>query len=211
MKIVRKRLILSLLVAGSLFVNMPLARADLTLTLTSGSTTQTITSNTGLVNYIGAVGGWNVNSTTGVSSPLLNEPGMDLDTLSISSSGTTNDLVISLAGTGFSAPIQGLSTWFGGTLLNASVTYNAFLDGNLIGSLAASSNSFSGGTSAFVNPGSTYSLKQVITIHDIGGTGNSLASVDAQINTPEPASITFLGTVLVGVAFGWRRKFGCHK
>src|SRR4051794_38370599 len=107
MRTLRRRWILLFLLGGVLFLHLPVARADLTLTLQSGSATQTATSSSGFVSYTGAVGGWNVNNTSGIAFPLVNQPLMDLDTLSVSTSGTVEDLLITLTGTGFTAPTDG--------------------------------------------------------------------------------------------------------
>jgi hypothetical protein len=204
MKTFQTRWIFFVLVGGLMCVTVPVARADLTLTLTSGAATQTMTSNTGFVNFVGPVGGWDINGTTGLA--LFNLPLMDLGTLSASTGGTPTDLIITLTGTGFTAPVSGLTTTLSAlTLMNASVTYNTFLNGSLIGSQTVS-----GSSSVAVNPGVPFSLQQVLTIHDLSG-GTSVASVDAQVATPEPASLIFLGTVLIGLAVGCKRKFLSSK
>ena len=201
------------------------ASATIQLTLQSGSTTIVVNdggandsnSGVGIITYIGAVGHWNFNVTTGYSgsNPIIGLtsfnnlntlPGTGADALTLEFSGT--DFVLGSAAT-FSAAI-------GGTLGNGhSLTYATYLNTNnalnatqtAIGApLTFTPGAFSGTTTGgFVSGGQTFSLTEIVTITATAKGATSFnATIDAA--TPEPATMGMLGTVLLFTAGALRRK-----
>jgi hypothetical protein len=187
----------------------------ISLQLSSGATVVTVTDG-GLgdlnpfadaITYIGSVGSWFFNSTTGVGEGLIGPATMDVSSSNYAI-GATDPLVISLTQTGVTAPATSFAMDFGGTMSFGSVAYSAYADDSntpfglsqLIGALGPfGTPSFAGSTSGSVFVTSPYSLTQVLTIQSARGgltqyTGD--AHLEPEIGTqqvPEPASLTLLG------------------
>jgi len=206
----------------------PTASATLQLTLSSGGTTLAIDDNmagdanaaVGQITFIGAVGNWNLNVSTGTvgQNPLIDLN--SVDTLGSTGSGSgANALNLQFSSTGYSVPFNAsFVSSIGGTLaVGHSLTYQGWVDtsdtlngmpaGGLIGSPLTFSNppaAFAGGTAGgFAAANSSFSLTQLVTL---SGTSTGTSSFDAQIDAiPEPASVTLLGGVLLA-AFGILRR-----
>ena len=121
---------------AALLVFVPNAGATLQLTLSSGATTITVNDNgpgdfnpsIGQITYIGAVGNWNLNVTTGTlgSNPILDLS--SVDTLTGAGSGV-NALTLKFSSTGLAGPQAGFTGGVGGTLsTSGSLTYQAYVD-----------------------------------------------------------------------------------
>jgi len=216
----RKNLYILAVLAVLMMSFSPTASATLQLTLSSGGTTQTVSNAGSPVIFIGAVGNWIVNVTTGISgsNPLLHFN--SVDQLGTPAGTGTNALTITLTSFGLNSGGSAVSfdSVIGPVLAGQhSLTYQAYTDptngGNLTntaGSLLSFSNptntsvSLSGATSGgFVAANTLYSLSQVVVI---SGTAAGTTSFDASIEAvPEPATVVLLGGVLVAAFTKLRR------
>ena len=169
----------------------------------------------GVVTFIGSVGNWTVNVSTGVegSTPLLDLNSVD----STSGHPQLNPIVISFSDDGLTLS-SSLAFAAGGTVTTAgtpTVTFQAFTGtskfdtSNQVGStLTFHTAGYSGSTSG--SSGGNSSATIVATI-DLGsstafGGGSFDSSLDTIGGTPEPASISMLGGVLLILGGALRRK-----
>lgn len=209
------------------------ARADLILTLSSGtssvvvideslagtlssagsftSTSADSLAGAGIIGYSGAVGGFIVNVTTGISKPLIGPYAIDLNSVSVS--GTAGTLTIGLIDTDFVVPGNGLYTLLselggatdgivgsatGGALdSNAEIGFSA---DTLQGPFGAGP--FSGADRADVFLNGSFSLNTVVTITHSGA--GQITSFNHKLSVvPEPGSCAVL--FVVTCLFGLRR------
>jgi len=217
------RFIHAALTAGLLGA-LPAAHAVPTLRLTT-ETGATITcadgaacdvnSLAGAVTFVGSVGDFSLNVTSGLSKPFLTngQPLMDLNSLNATTTGGQHRLTIELSDTSFQ--LGGRFGEFGGVLSSgagASVEASAFYDtgdalwaqSTLMGRIGAfGPGAFSGTFFNAFAPSGPYSLTQIITISTVGA---STFSGDFEVNLPEPTTLALLGLGLVGFAATRRRR-----
>jgi hypothetical protein len=196
------------------------AQAALILRLTSGADSITITDggvgdvnpNAGVITFIGSVGTFLLNVTTGTSTP--STASMDLNSVNVSStSGGT--LLIELTDTDFLATGDGtLRGDVGGTTQGAVQFWAYKCESNeafcTSGSDAAihlgpfSSGPFSGSETDGHGPLDPYSMTLVA---EIAHTGTQVTTFDFQVqNIPEPAILVLFGLGLGAMAWAGRRR-----
>ena len=193
------------------------------LQLTSGASTVVINDNqagdlnsqSNMITFLGSVGVWGINVSTGAGSPPLSIGNMDISTLDTNTSTSASTLTISFTQTGLTEPVgfEGSQLSIGGTGDSGStVQYSAYWDPDnsafgttdLLGSTSSlSGSSFSttifGSDYVFTGP---YSMTEVITISDDPAT----TSFNAMLQIPEPASLSICGAGLLGLAWSLRKK-----
>ena len=216
--IMKKVVVLAVLVAA---MAVPSAFATAELTLTSGTSTVDVldgsaldsNSTTGAVTYIGSVGSWTLNITSGIegTTPFFDLVSFDTTAgqvdpiyMFFSDNGLTLppgfDLNVggTVSSTGTSAPTVVFAAWTGGPA--------KFDQANIIGSvLTFHATPFSGSTS-----GATLAGESSVTIGayiDLGEGSSGSASFDAALDSvPEPASVSMLGGVLLILGGALRRR-----
>lgn len=215
----------SALSTAGLLLGLPCASADagLVLELESGVSIVTVADNgvgdsnpvVGTVEYIGAVGDFDVNTSVGVSKPLTGsatDPKLNLNSLNATTLTAPATLYVRLTDTGFTAPAGAVSAEldFGGTT-NGTAALAAYLDaGNTefgtttpAGALGPySPTAFNDTTSTPVAVTSPYSATlEAVVVHDNAG---DVTSFGGELRVvPEPGSIALLA---VGAAALARRR-----
>lgn len=224
-------LLLTLLVLGT----TPAAKADLTLRLTDGTTTIDIgdSNSDGVIQWTGTIGAWDVSiddgGITGKSDPKLPPP---LPHMNLRVTGTANEganLTVMLSENGFNESAYKFLMSLSGTVTiptGSSVAYQSYYSTantlyDLQHQIAAAplvynqtstpelgGDVFSMHTSGIgIHDVPAYSVTQVVDFV-LNGSG-TVYQVNAGLQNspvPEPASIAFLGTGLLGITFIFRKK-----
>lgn len=194
------------------------------LQLTNGAVTVTITdqgagdmnSVVGAVTFVGAVGVFTVNVTTGLDPDILGPAQLDLNSVDVAGAGGTLDILFSTPDLVSPPPQPAFMMNIGGTIgAGSSLLYAAYLDPanvlfgttSLIGTLGPFGSGPFSGTGTFAapaTPGAAYSLTQAVTIT---ATGAATTSFDAELlPTPEPSTMLLTGiALLLGGALARRR------
>ena len=211
----KKVVVLAVLLAA---MAVPAAFATAELVLVSGATTVDVLDGSGLdsnlapgaVTYVGAVGNWNLNITSGIegSTPFF-------DLVSFDSTDSQTDPIALLFSDTVALP-SSFTLNAGGTVSTSggtpTVVFGAFTGAakfdltHQIGSfLTFHTTPYSGSTSGATFAGDT-SLTLAASI-DLGAGHKGAASFDSALDTvPEPASVSMLGGVLLILGGALRRR-----
>jgi hypothetical protein len=190
------------------------AYAGLEIQLQSDGQTYTQTGANGSpLTVIQSIGNFSTTVNTGNATTA---PALDLSSVDISSSAG-GTLVVTLSANGFTSP-QGAATWLSQFTGNfptgsATVTLQTYLDttdtllgtGTLLSTLTASSTPFSLSDLEAASTDGPFALTEVLTITT---NGSAFMSLDGSVAdaVPEPASLTMLGSSLIGLFYTTRRK-----
>lgn len=196
-------------IAGGLLAQS--AQAVPTLTLSDGGlNTVTITDGgagdvnpaAGAVTFIGSVGIFNLNVSTGLSKPATgsaSNPRLDLNSVDTSTGAGT--LLITFSDDGFTGSPGTVLSDFGGTQENGSITNTVLQNGMLVTTIGPlSGHSFSGSTSGSLNAGVPYSLTESVSLNFSGA---GMKSFDASVGVQVPdggMTVTLLGLAVSGLA-----------
>jgi hypothetical protein len=166
----------------------------------------------GVITFIGAVGAYNVNVTTGIGGGVSPTFLMDLNSVNLQTGSGAHSLEILLSDTGFTSIGQVTGAW-GGTLsglgtVSASAAYSLtntlFAQTTSLGSAGPFSGpAFSTSLSGAAIASSPYSLTQRIFL---SSTGPLSYSGDFELQIPEPGTLALLGLALGGLGFSARRR-----
>jgi len=160
-----------------------------------------------VVTYIGTIGTWSLNVSTGSSHGA--SAGTDLDLNTVNSTSATSTLTIQFSDTGF--PVSGSEEFkVGGTLQGTgTLTFNEYAGATKfstttpIGStLTFSSSPFAGSTGGAYTGGGAFTEVAVLAF-----TGPGSTSFDAALTpVPEPTSVALFGGALLVIGSAFRRK-----
>lgn len=190
-----------------------------TITLADGAATDS-NPDAGVVTYIGAIGNWTVNVTTGIVFTGAGTAHMDLNSINVSSTSSTGTyLNIYFSETGFMANTGYWNAAITGTARN-SVQYTTYIDplNRLFNTNTRLTYSGILGPGAFANTQTSntmlngpYSLTQIVNVYH--GSGTRSSSFDAELErvpiatpVPEPSALLLLSTGFLALTFRRRKS-----
>jgi hypothetical protein len=168
----------------------------------------------GAITFIGAIGSWTLNVTTGVSKPVIGSaeaPHMDLSSFNAETTSAGGRLRFGVSDIDFTGE-GGLALNVGGTT-GGTISFdlwgaddnNYFSAGQFItGFTPFSGPAFSGSTGGTFDATDTFSLT---VLADIFHTGVAATSFNAEVKVPEPGTLILLGSGLIILAGYGRKKF----
>jgi hypothetical protein len=169
---------------------------------------------TGAITYVGGIGAFTVNVTTGVSKPLIGPSKLDLNSINVTGNAP-GTLLVGLSDTDFYSTSQGLLASYGGTT-QGSVSFNYLYSATNVafgGSAFASDTfsatptqlSFSRDIAATVGMSVPFSLSILAEINHTAA--SQVTSFDAAITpVPLPATVWLFASALFGGFFSTRKK-----
>jgi hypothetical protein len=170
---------------------------------------------TGEETYVGTVGNWQINVSTGLGSAVLSPGHMDLDSVDSSIfQGNPQSLYIEFSETNISGAFGSFGTSFGGTNQNTTSVFNAyysmsnalFATDSLISTLGPygpPAIGFSGSSNTPGSPNGTYSLTAELIINPINDSQTQKVlhaySGNTALDAPEPSTLVLLAFSLLAV------------
>jgi len=197
----------------------PDAEAALVLQLSSGGNTTTINDNgagdlsslLGSILFMGSIGVFDFNITSGSGEPVYETPQLDLLSIDVNSH-TGGTLTVALTQTDLSQLGSALSimSGIGGTVTGTTVGYQAYIDSSNAafghGTTLANVSNLTGTPgfhadfgSVVQSAGGLFSLTEIVTIN---AKGAGVTSFDALITVPEPPALALLA---LGGGLAWWR------
>jgi hypothetical protein len=156
-------------------------------------------SSAGAVTFIGSLGVWNVNVTTGISSSFP----ATIDLNSVDSATAAGVLTLTFSDTGFISPGNAVSSIGGTTGLGNTVDLSTWSGLISLTTGSFGGTSFSGDAASNAQLWGTYGLSEVVTITAVG---KGTTSFDAALSVPDSGmTALLLGLGLLVIAGAARR------